>query len=241
VQSEVPLDRILIVDDDVELCELVIEYLSSEGFTIEAVHDGRTGLECALLDRYALMILDVMLPTLNGLDVLREIRQQKSQIPVLILTARGDEVDRIVGLEVGADDYLGKPFNVRELLARIRAILRRTHADETGSDFAPLSISGIELNPGARSVRLGGERIELTAVEFDILELLMRCAGRVVTRDQIAHEVLGRQVFAHDRSVDVHVSKLRRKLGVTFSSDERIKTVRGTGYIFAVTGEAVRK
>jgi two-component system, OmpR family, response regulator CpxR len=230
------MDRVLIVDDDVELCELISEYLRSEGFEVEGVHNGADGLERALSGEHALVVLDVMLPRMNGLDVLRALRE-KSRIPVLILTARGDDMDRIIGLEIGADDYLGKPFNVRELVARIRAILRRVNAEQRGSERSVLDVADVHLDPGARTVRRDSEVIEFTSVEFDILELLMRHAGQVVTRDQIAQEVLGRQLFAYDRSVDVHVSKVRRKLGPAPDGDERIKTVRGTGYVYATPAE----
>ena len=232
------MDRVLIVDDDVELTELVGEYLRSEGFEVEAVHDGQNGLQRALSAQHALVVLDIMLPRMNGLDVLRALRP-KSQVPVLILTARGDDMDRIIGLEIGADDYLGKPFNVRELVARIRAILRRAHATPS-SDREPIDVADVHLDPGARTVRRDGQPIELTSVEFEILELLMRHAGQVVTRDQIANDVLGRQLFAYDRSVDVHVSKVRRKLGPAPDGNDRIKTVRGEGYVYAAAEERAK-
>jgi two-component system response regulator CpxR len=229
------MDRVLIVDDDIELTELVGEYLRSEGFEVEAVHDGEAGLQRALSAQPSLVVLDIMLPKMNGLDVLRSLRP-KSRVPVLILTARGDDMDRIIGLEIGADDYLGKPFNVRELVARIRAILRRAHAPAT-SDRDAIDVDDVHLDPGARTVRRDGQNVDLTSVEFEILELLMRHAGQVVSRDQIAEEVLGRQLFAYDRSVDVHVSKVRRKLGPAPNGDERIKTVRGEGYVYAAAAE----
>lgn len=229
------MDRVLIVDDDVELTELVGEYLRSEGFEVEAVHDGEAGLQRALSAQPSLVVLDIMLPKMNGLDVLRSLRP-KSRVPVLILTARGDDMDRIIGLEIGADDYLGKPFNVRELVARIRAILRRAHAPAS-SDRDAIDVDDVHLDPGARTVRRDGQNVDLTSVEFEILELLMRHAGQVVSRDQIAQDVLGRQLFAYDRSVDVHVSKVRRKLGPAPDGDERIKTVRGEGYVYAAAAE----
>ena len=233
------MDRVLVVDDDVELCELVSEYLGSEGFNVEAVHDGVSGLDRAQSGQYSLVILDVMLPGMNGLDVLRHLRE-KSRVPVLILTARGEDVDRIVGLEIGADDYLPKPFNVRELVARIRAILRRSHGPTTPVERERLNVADIELDPAARTVYRDGESLDLTSVEFAVLELLMRHAGQVITRDQVAEEVLGRKLFGYDRSVDVHVSKLRRKLG-EYHGEERIKTVRGTGYIYALPSAPARK
>lgn len=226
------MDRVLIVDDDVELCELVTEYLEPEGFEIEAVHDGETGLQRALSGDHVLVVLDVMLPRMNGLDVLRRLRGQ-SQVPVIILTARGDDVDRIVGLEIGADDYLPKPFNPRELVARIRAILRRAHTVQTGDSSHKLAVGDVSLDPGSRTVRRGTVTIELTSVEFSLLEILLRCAGQVVTREQIAQDVLDRKFMAYDRSIDMHVSKIRRKLGPQPGGYERIKTIRGVGYIYA--------
>jgi two-component system response regulator CpxR len=234
------MERVLIVDDDTELCELVSEYLTSEGFQLEAVHDGPHGLERAQSGEHAIVVLDIMLPGLSGLDVLRRLRT-RSRVPVLILTARGDDVDRIVGLEIGADDYLAKPFNPRELLARIRAILRRTQAGPSG-EAAPerIGVGDVELDPAARTVRRAGELVELTSVEFSLLESLLRSAGQVVGRDQIAHDVLGRQFFPYDRSIDMHVSKLRRKLGDAPGGGERIKTIRGVGYVYARPSELER-
>jgi two-component system response regulator CpxR len=229
--------KILIIDDDVELCELVGEYLTREGFEVEAAHNGDKGLERALSGEHALVVLDIMLPGMTGLDVLRRLRSE-SRAPVLILTARGEDVDRIVGLEIGADDYLAKPFNPRELLARIRAILRRSQA-APASTAAPVTVADVELDPGARTVTRGGELLELTAVEFSLLEALMRSAGQVVTREYLAQTVLGRRFMAYDRSIDMHVSKLRKKLGPAAAGDgERIKTVRGIGYIYARSSEA---
>jgi DNA-binding response OmpR family regulator len=225
------MDRILIVDDDVELCELVTEYLSGEGFSVEAVHNGEEGLKRSLSGDYVLVVLDIMLPGMNGLDVLRKLRAQ-SRVPVIILTARGDDVDRIVGLEIGADDYLPKPFNPRELLARARAILRRAHGEPqlAASALDKVAVGDVELDPASRVVRRDGEPVELTSVEFALLEALMRAAGQVVTREQLAQAVLGRRFMPYDRSIDVHVSKIRRKLGD--EENERIKTIRGVGYVF---------
>jgi two-component system response regulator CpxR len=230
------MTKILIVDDDVELCELVGEYLSREGFEVEAVHNGDKGLERALSGEHALVVLDLMLPGMTGLDVLRRLRGE-SRAPVLILTARGEDVDRIVGLEIGADDYLPKPFNPRELVARIRAILRRSQAVPAPM-VASITVGDVELDPGARSVTRNGERLELTAVEFSLLEALMRSAGQVVTREYLAQTVLGRRFMAYDRSIDMHVSKLRKKLGpAAADGGERIKTIRGVGYIYARSGD----
>ncbi|PYV64140.1 MAG: DNA-binding response regulator [Acidobacteria bacterium] len=228
------MDRILVIDDDVELCSLVTEYLKPEGFQVEAVHDGKTGLNRALSGDHLLVVLDVMLPGLNGFDVLRRVRDG-SRVPVLLLTARGEDVDRIVGLEIGADDYLPKPFNPRELVARIRAILRRTHS-AAGEALVPdiIKVGDVELDPARRSVHHHGKPVELTSVEFGLLQVLLREAGRVVTREALVDEVLGRKFSPFDRSIDMHVSKVRKKLGDT-DTEDHIKTVRGAGYIFALT------
>jgi len=231
------VDRILVIDDDVELCSLVSEYLAPEGFQIESASDGTRGLERALNGEFLLVVLDVMLPGLNGFEVLRRLRD-KSKIPVLLLTARGEDVDRIVGLEIGADDYLPKPFNPRELLARIRAILRRSK--ETALRDNKLEVGDVELDPGTRTVHSAGKKIELTAVEFNLLEQLLRSAGRIVEREQLAEKVLGRKLSALDRSLDVHVSNLRKKLGARSDGEERIKTIRGVGYIYALAEEIAR-
>jgi len=225
------MTRVLIIDDDTDLCELVGEYLEGEGLEVEAVHDGVTGVDRCLAGRPDLVILDVMLPGLGGFAVLSRIREQ-SKVPVIMLTARGDDVDRIVGLEMGADDYLPKPFNPRELVARIRAILRRTAGEPADDETMVHSVGDVELDPGAREVRCGGRRVELTGAEFMILEVLMREAGTVVTRDELSRQALGRRSSAFDRSLDVHLSNLRRKLGRLPDGGERIKTVRGVGYVY---------
>lgn len=229
------MKRVLVVDDDAELCELVAEYLGPEGFDVETVGDGLEGSEMALAGDYAIIVLDVMLPGINGFEVLRRIRS-RSRTPVLMLTARGADVDRIVGLELGADDYLPKPFNPRELVARIQAILRRAqgaalpaHASET------LTIGDLRLNTGARTAHRRGELLELTAAEFEMLALLLAKAGSVVSREELAESALNRPLAPLDRSVDMHVSSLRRKLGPGVDGTERIKTVRGMGYVYAVT------
>ena len=228
------MDRILVIDDDVELCSLVSEYLQPEGFEVEAVYDGNTGLERALSGDHILVVLDVMLPGLNGFEVLRRIRGT-SPIPVLLLTARGEDVDRIVGLEIGADDYLPKPFNPRELVARIRAVLRRSATGEPAGPPIPqmVQVGDIELDPATRTVRHAGQPVELTSVEFNLLEVLLREAGRVVTRERLAEIVLSRKFSPFDRSIDMHVSKVRKKLGDSDGGNDYIKTVRGVGYIFA--------
>ncbi|MEZ4474779.1 MAG: response regulator transcription factor [bacterium] len=222
---------VLLIDDDEELCELLGDYLGSEGFVVEAVHDGEAGL--ARLDGgHGLVILDVMLPGMSGFDVLRRLRE-RSAVPVLMLTARGDDVDRIVGLEMGADDYLPKPFNPRELVARLRAIRRRAEAaGSVGAAPGAVRVGDVELDPASRQARLGDEALSLTSVEFALLDVLLRAAGRALTREDLADQVLGRPWSPYDRSIDVHVSNLRRKLGDA-GGRELIKTVRGVGYQFA--------
>ena len=209
------------------------EYLRSEGFAVESVHNGEEGLGRALSGEHSVIVLDVMLPGLNGIEVLRRLRSE-SEARVLMLTARGEEVDKIVGFEVGADDYVPKPFSPRELLVRIRALLRRP-----GGHGKPerILLDDLELNTGNRSVRKAGIEVVLTALEFNLLELLLRTAGRVVTREQVAKLVLGRQFSVSDRSIDVHVSKLRRKLGERISGEDRIKAIRSVGYIYTVEQE----
>ena len=222
---------VLIIDDDAELCELVTEYLESEGFEVEAVYDGPSGVERCLSANPELVILDVMLPGLGGFAVLKRIRED-SRVPVIMLTARGEEVDRIVGLEMGADDYLPKPFNPRELVARIRAILRRTTEVEEPGSPALMEVGDLEMDLGARQVRCAEVELELTGAEFMILEVLLREAGNVVSRDEVSRQALGRRTGAFDRSLDVHLSNLRRKLGPLAGGSERIKTIRGVGYLY---------
>src|SRR5499427_9975375 len=227
------MERVLVVDDDVELCALVTEYLEPEGFSVDTAHDGLEAVERALANDYAIIVLDVMLPGINGFEALRRIRA-KSSTPVLMLTARGEDVDRIVGLEIGADDYLPKPFNPRELVARIRAILRRAKPARV-ADSVPevLSVGDVELDPATRTVQRAGQPVELTSVEFNLLEVLLREAGRVVTRERLVNAVLSRKFMPFDRSIDMHVSKVRRKLGDSEESGDHIKTIRGVGYMFA--------
>jgi DNA-binding response OmpR family regulator len=223
------MDRVLVVDDDIELCELIGRRLSAENFALETVHDGNTGLARALSQEHSLVILDLMLPRLHGLDVLRRLRAQ-SDIPVLILTARGEDVERILGLEIGADDYLPKPFHPRELIARIRAILRRTSPPREKA--GPLIAGDLRLDPAAREAWLEGRKLDLTNAEFTLLETLVRQAPNAVRREQLTEKVLARKLGPFDRVIDVHVSNLRKKLG----SGERIKAVRNTGYLFVVRG-----
>jgi two-component system response regulator CpxR len=228
------VDRVLIIDDDAALCRLLVERLGSEAFSLDAVYDGVRGLERALSGEHALVILDLMLPGLSGLDVLRRLRAQ-SQIPVLILTARGEDVDRIIGLEIGADDYLPKPFNPRELIARMRAILRRTA--RPAIQAGPLAVEDIRLDPSAREAWKDDAPLHLTSIEFTLLETLLRDAGRILSRERLTEAVLGRKLGAFDRVIDVHVSNLRKKLGPA-RDGERIKGVRGSGYLYVVRTES---
>lgn len=232
------MDKVLIVDDDEDLCELVSEYLTVEGFNVETVNDGAAGLEAALEDRHDLVILDVMLPKMNGFDVLRELRKS-SGIPVLMLTARGEDMERIVGLEIGADDYLPKPFNPRELVARLRAILRRVDSASEAGLEAPekLRVGDLEMSTAARSARMAGEELNLTAVEYDLLAELLRSAGKVVKKEQLSREVLERDLSPFDRSLDMHISNIRKKLGEHASGKNRIKTIRSVGYIYALDAD----
>jgi DNA-binding response OmpR family regulator len=224
--------RLLIIDDDAELCALLGEYLGSSGFSVEAIQDAEQGVRRALSGEHVIVVLDVMLPRIDGFEVLRRIRAQ-SAVPVLMLTARGDDVDRIVGLEIGADDYLPKPFNPRGLVARLHAILRRARgSDRSAAPGECLVVGDVELDLGARLVRCGSRRVDLTGAEFLLLEELLRAAGRVVGREQLSQTVLGRSLAPFDRSIDVHVSNLRKKLGPGPQADERIKAVRGSGYVY---------
>jgi two-component system response regulator CpxR len=228
--------RILLVDDDVELCALLDELLSREGFEIEMAHDGARGLERAQSGAFDMVVLDVMLPAMDGFEVLRRLRKS-SLVPVLMLTARGEDVDRIIGLELGADDYLPKPFNPRELVARIRAILRRIEA-KRAADPRRLEINGVVLDPGSREVFKDGQRLEMTTLEFDILEMLMRSAGRVVSRDELMESLYNRKATPFDRSIDMHLSHLRKKL----ETDRTLfKTIRGVGYQFCRSSEEARE
>ncbi len=221
---------ILIADDDRELGELLSEYLQSEGFTVLLAHDGEAALGRALNEPCELMVLDIMMPKMNGMEVLKALRMH-SALPVIMLTARGEPVDRIVGLEIGADDYLAKPCNPSELIARIRAVLRRA-----GSTPKPVNeglvVDDVELMPQSRTVLLNGKEVELTSTEFELLALLLAHAGEVVGKEHISSRVLGRRLAAYDRSIDMHVSKLRKKLGLRPDGSERIKTVRGAGYLY---------
>jgi two-component system response regulator CpxR len=229
-----PGDRatILVIDDDVEMTEMLGEYLEPEGFAMDVRHDGETGLKRALQGSCVLVVLDVMLPRLNGLEVLRRLRAA-SAIPVLMLTARGEAFDRIVGLQTGADDYLPKPFDPQELVARVRAILRRTapalRAEQPGE---VLTLADVTLDGRARTVRRNGSYVELTAAEFNLLTTFLRSAGRVIGREELFREVLDREFSIFDRSIDNHVSSLRKKLGPQPDGRDRIRAVRNAGYVY---------
>jgi DNA-binding response OmpR family regulator len=229
--------RILVVDDDAALCELLSEYLEREGYEVESAADGEAGAASAVERRFDLVVLDVMLPGLGGFEVLRRVRAL-SNVPVIMLTARGEDVDRIVGLELGADDYLPKPFNPRELAARMRAVLRRSRGEPAGRrPQRLLEVDDVTLDLGARTVQRGGEELQLTGLELALLEALLRGAGEVMRREELYREVLGRRASPFDRSLDVHISNLRRKLGPLPGGQERIKTVRGVGYHYARTSD----
>lgn len=222
---------ILIVDDDVELVTLLVDYLQLEGFALTAAHSGPEALELLSKQHFDIMVLDVMMPGMSGIEVLRRVRE-KSQIPVLMLTARGDPVDRIVGLELGADDYVPKPCPPRELSARLNAILRRTA--NTPSAIAPVSAGPITINPAQRTATADGEPLELTSTEFSLLEMLARRAGQPVPKEEIYQKVLGRTMQRYDRSIDVHVSAIRHKLSAILGSRVTIEGIRGVGYQLAV-------
>lgn len=227
--------QILVIDDDAELGELLTELLGQEGYAVEAAGDAASGLARAQAKAFTLIVLDVMLPGQNGFQVLTQLRKS-SQVPVLMLTARGEDVDRIVGLEMGADDYLPKPFNPRELVARVRALHRRAAGGTAAAAPNVVAVDDLELLPSARLVRVRGEEVKLTTAEYDLLEALVQKAGAVVSREDLTRVVLGRKLAAFDRAIDMHVSNLRRKLGPSPSGAERIKTVRNAGYILVKEG-----
>lgn len=224
------MQKLLIADDDREFCELLQDYFSSQGFAADSAHDGIAAIEQLGQKNYDAMILDIMMPRQDGLETLRQLRHKQFDLPVIMLTARGEDVDRIVGLELGADDYLPKPANPRELLARLRAILRRSRtAPETDS---VTQIEDIIVNIGSRTVHRNDEPIALTSAEFDVCRVLVSHAGTVVSKEQLAEQALGRRLGTYDRSLDMHISKLRRKLGTLPNGDSRIKTVRNRGYLY---------
>lgn len=228
--------NVLIVDDDVEFAGLVAEFLDAEGgFTVAMRHDGKTGVEAAVSQQFDVIVLDVGLPELNGFEALKRIRE-KVDTPVVMLTARGDDIDRILGLEIGADDYVPKPCNLRELVARIRAIMRRLDRPQDGKLADDHRVIGdIRIEPGSQSVFLGDRLVPLTGAEYLVLETLTESAGQVVDKDSIARQALGRRIMPYDRSVDVHIGNLRKKLGPLHDGRQRIKTVRGRGYLYVTS------
>jgi DNA-binding response OmpR family regulator len=225
---------ILLIDDDVALCALMTEFFAEHDFRIDAVHDGARGLASAFLGKHDLVLLDVMLPVMDGFHVLQKLRQ-RTAVPVIMLTARGSQQDRIAGLDGGADDYIAKPFGPHELLARVRAVLRRNGSARSAA--APVEVSDIELNPRTREVRKAGVPVVVTSFEFDILEILMRSAGQVVSRDELATVLYNREASPFERSIDVHISHLRRKLEA--NNRTLIRTVRGVGYLFVPANECI--
>lgn len=229
---------LLLVDDDRELCAMLAEYLGHEGYRVETVHSGEAALAALEQFRPDLMVLDIMMPGMSGLELLQQLRP-RTDVPVLMLTGRGEAIDRILGLEMGADDYLSKPCHPRELSARVKAILRRSGSAgaEPDSEGAfpsrPLEMAGLRLDPGQREVSLAGQPLQLTSAEFNVLACLMQHAGRVLSKDELTRWVLHRELSAYDRAIDVHVSRLRQKLAALAGDDcELIKTVRGQGYQF---------
>lgn len=226
--------RVLLVDDDLELCSMQGEYLSNEGFAVQMYHDGESGLEEALSGDYDLILLDVMMPKLNGIEVLHRLRIH-SNVPVLMLTAKGDDIDRIIGLELGADDYVSKPCTPRELVARVRAILRRADPDKQDSgQLQPLKVGSLAISAASRSATWHDELLDLTSTEFNLLEMLCRRAGRTISKEDLSLHTLGRPLARYDRSIDVHVSNLRQKLGTLKDGRSPIQTVRGIGYQLVV-------
>jgi two-component system, OmpR family, response regulator len=224
-----PCPHILLVDDDVELAGMLRDYLVQEGFAATAVHDGEAGAAEALTGKYALVVLDVMMPRVSGIDALRRIRAASS-VPVLMLTAKGDDMDRIVGLELGADDYVPKPCLPRELAARLRAILRRTLLSSEAPGGAPIVVGALSVQPEQRRVEWGGAPVDLTSTEFNLVELLARNAGRPVSKSDLSEQALGRPLARFDRSIDVHLSSIRHKLGNLADGRSCIQTVYRQGY-----------
>jgi two-component system OmpR family response regulator len=224
------LTKLLIIDDDVELAELFKTYLTEEGFTVTTIHSGLTGLDSALSGNYNLVILDIMLPDLKGTEILAHIRRE-SDIPVLMFTAKGDDVDRIIGLESGADDYVPKPCTPRELVARVRAILRRTEqAAARNSEDGPIQVGPLQIWSQKRAAYWFDRPLHLTSTEFNLLETLAQNAGKVVSKRELSEKALGRPLARFDRSIDVHMSSIRQKLGYQRDGRSYIQTVRGQGY-----------
>lgn len=231
------MTQLLLVDDDIELCQLLKEYLVAEGFTVDMAHDGQQGFDASQSKTYDAIVLDVMLPIFNGFDVLRKLRDNTDtkQVPVLMLTAKGDTVDRIIGLEIGADDYLPKPCNPRELVARLRAILRRAEPKaETENSSDTLSVGLLTLQKSNRSVHYNNHNTNLTGAEFTVLELMMSSKGEVISKELLTEKALGRKLTPYDRSIDVHVSNIRKKLTAKGANKELIINIRGSGYMLTV-------
>jgi DNA-binding response OmpR family regulator len=224
------MTRLLLVDDDVELAAMLADYLGREGFAVEVASDGQTGLERAISGEFALVVLDVMMPRKSGIDILNQIRQ-RSLLPVLMLTAKGDDADRIIGLELGADDYVPKPCTARELSARIRAILRRVEG--TGSPARePITVGELSVFPETRAATWNGRPLDLTSTEFSLLEVLARNAGQTVSKEELSVQALGRPLAKFDRSIEVHLSRIREKLGTRVDGRSSIQTVYRRGYLF---------
>lgn len=228
------MPKILLVDDDIELTELLAELLSLEGFSVHTVHNGLDALNELELQSYDLILLDVMMPVLNGIETLKQIRQ-RNETPVLMLSARDDEIDRVLGLELGADDYLPKPFNDRELVARIKAILRRTNAQPKTllelDNGESIEFGGLELHPGRQQALSEGRDLELTGTEFALLHILIKHPGQVLTRELLSLEILGKRLTPYDRAIDMHISNLRKKLPDRNDNLPWFKTLRGRGYL----------
>ena len=231
------MNKLLLIDDDKELSQLLREYLTTEGFEVVAAYDGESGIQLATSDQYAAIVLDVMLPIYNGFEVLKTLRKTH-QTPVLMLTAKGDTIDRVIGLEIGADDYLPKPCDPRELVARIRAILRRAHSNEpTPAKLEKISSGPLVLHLGSRHVTWNSTEIVLTGTEFSVLEILVRQAGQVISKDDMTEQALNRKLTPYDRSIDVHVSNIRKKLTAAGANKELIINVRGAGYMLTLHDE----
>lgn len=228
------MNKLLLIDDDKELCQLLNEYLTAEGFAVDMVHDGQDAIDIPNHSQYSAIILDVMLPLRNGFEVLKQLRQ-KCQTPVLMLTAKGETIDRVIGLEIGADDYLPKPCDPRELVARIRAVLRRaTSAQTPAHTLERLSAGNLTLHLGSRSVNWDEKEVILTGTEFSVLELLVRSAGQVISKDDMTERALNRKLTPYDRSIDVHVSNIRKKLTAAGAHKDLIINVRGAGYMLTL-------